>query len=67
MLFALIFLAAFVALGVLALYLARNIEHGEARFDSKTGKPLGEEKPAERGPAVPARRIEDDDERNENA
>lgn len=33
--FALVFLGAFVAIGAFALYLSRNIEHGEMRFDTR--------------------------------
>lgn len=35
MTFAIIFVLVFVALGILALYLSRTIEHGEARFDTR--------------------------------
>ncbi|MEO1105649.1 MAG: hypothetical protein AAFW98_18255 [Pseudomonadota bacterium] len=44
MLFATIFLVCFVILGGVVMFLARTIDHGEARFDSKTGKPLPKDK-----------------------
>ena len=53
MLFAFIFLVAFVLIGGFALYLSKTIEHGEARFDT-TGKGNAEQKDA-----TPARRIDD--------
>ncbi|TWJ09414.1 hypothetical protein JN10_1048 [Altererythrobacter ishigakiensis] len=34
MLFAIIFLICFVLLGLFALWLSKNVEHGEARFDT---------------------------------
>ncbi len=37
MLFAVIFLIAFILLAGFALWLSKNVEHGEARFDT-TGK-----------------------------
>ena len=40
MLFAGIFLVCFVILGGVVMYLAKTIDHGEARFDSETGKRL---------------------------
>jgi len=40
MLFATIFLVCFVILGGVVMYLSKTIDHGEARFDSKTGKQL---------------------------
>ncbi len=59
--FATIFLAAFVIIGGVVMYLSKTIDHGEARFDSETGKPLrgSESKPPNEGPARPASRIED--------
>ena len=59
--FATIFLAAFVIIGGVVMYLSKTIDHGEARFDSETGKQLRESetrRPHE-GPARPASRIED--------
>ncbi|MEL6877078.1 MAG: hypothetical protein AAGL68_03150 [Pseudomonadota bacterium] len=60
---------AFVILGGVALYLARTIEHGEARFDSETGKVLGDDQSEPPKPPVAARRMDnkDENERNENA
>ena len=40
--FAILFLVCFAALGVFTLYLSRNIEYGEARFDSD-GKVIKDE------------------------
>jgi len=40
MLFATIFLVCFVILGGVVMYLSQTIDHGEARFDSETGKQL---------------------------
>ena len=40
MLFAIIFLICFVLLGAFALWLSKNVEHGEARFNSETGEQL---------------------------
>jgi len=40
MLFVLIFLIAFVLLGGVVMFLSKTIDHGEARFDSETGKPI---------------------------
>ena len=59
--FATIFLAAFVIIGGVVMYLSKTIDHGEARFDSETGKPLrgSESKPRHDGPARPATWIED--------
>ena len=59
--FATIFLAAFVILGGVVMYLSKTIDHGEARFDSETGKQLRgfESDPQNEGPARPAKRIED--------
>ncbi len=60
MLFATIFLCAFVILGGVVMYLSKTIDHGEARFDA-SGKVIkdGSEKT---GPAKPASRIEKTDE-----
>ena len=59
--FATIFLAAFVIIGGVVMYLSKTIDHGEARFDSETGKPLrgSETKLRHHGPARPATRLED--------
>ncbi|QUL36624.1 hypothetical protein [Erythrobacter sp. JK5] len=58
-----IFLIAFVLIGGVVMYLSRTIDHGEARFDSKTGKPLNGSGtgPRHDGPTRPATRIEDKD------
>ena len=40
MLFATIFLVCFVILGGVVMYLSKTIDHGEARFDSETGRQL---------------------------
>jgi hypothetical protein len=50
--FALIFLAAFAAIGALVVYLSRRIEHGEARFDA-SGRMI-----SDRDPARPAQQID---------
>ena len=34
MLYAIIFLICFVLLGLFTLWLSKNVEHGEARFDT---------------------------------
>ena len=54
MLFAFIFLAAFVLIGGFALYLSKTIDHGEARFDT-----TGKQAKTELEDAKPARRIDD--------
>ncbi|AUX70589.1 hypothetical protein CHX26_14755 [Porphyrobacter sp. HT-58-2] len=36
MLFAIIFLIAFIVIAAFAFYLSRTIEHGEARFDTSS-------------------------------
>lgn len=65
MLFATIFLCAFVILGGVVMYLSKTIDHGEARFDA-SGKVIkdGSDKtgPKPSGPAKPATRIEKIDE-----
>ncbi|MEM6494114.1 MAG: hypothetical protein AAF650_07005 [Pseudomonadota bacterium] len=38
--YATIFMVCFVLLGGLVMYLSKTIDHGEARFDSETGKQL---------------------------
>lgn len=43
MTFAIIFILVFIALGVFALYLSRNIDHGEARFDTRNAGESDEE------------------------
>lgn len=35
MLFAIIFIIVFVLIGLLVFYLSRNIDHGEAQFDTR--------------------------------
>lgn len=54
MLFAIIFLICFVLLGLFALWLSKNVEHGEARFDTTSKLEKAETKDA-----TPARRIDD--------
>ncbi|MEL6486670.1 MAG: hypothetical protein AAFQ13_05940, partial [Pseudomonadota bacterium] len=49
--YATIFIICFVLLGGVVMYLSKTIDHGEARFDSETGKPL--EDPAKRPHADP--------------
>ena len=44
LIFATIFLAAFVIIGGVVMYLSKTIDAGEARFDSETGKPMKDEK-----------------------
>lgn len=39
MLYAVIFLISFVLLGLFALWLSRNVKHGEARFDTRPKNP----------------------------
>ncbi|MDJ0641497.1 MAG: hypothetical protein QNJ15_01655 [Erythrobacter sp.] len=62
--FATIFLAAFVIIGGVVMYLSKAIDHGEARFDSETGRQLPDRqpKPPHEGSARPASRIEKADE-----
>ncbi|MDP2131549.1 MAG: hypothetical protein U0975_04165 [Erythrobacter sp.] len=43
MTFAIIFLIVFIALGVFTLYLSRNIDYGEARFDTRNRDEADEE------------------------
>ena len=38
--YATIFMVCFVLLGGVVMYLSKTIDHGEARFDSKTGEQL---------------------------
>lgn len=42
--YATIFMACFVLLAGVVMYLSKTIDHGEARFDSETGEPLSNEK-----------------------
>jgi len=42
--FATVFLAAFVIIGGVVMYLSKTIDHGEARFDSDSGKSLKDKK-----------------------
>ena len=41
--YATIFLVCFVLLGGVVMYLSKTIDHGEARFDSETGKPISKD------------------------
>lgn len=38
--FVMIFLIAFVVIGGVVMFLSKTIDHGEARFDSETGKQI---------------------------
>ena len=68
MLFAMIFLICFVILGGVVMFLSKTIDHGEARFDSKTGKQIRGDEPGESEPVRPATRISDtDDTKSENS
>ena len=42
--YATIFMVCFVLLGGVVMYLSKTIDHGEARFDSETGKPIEDDK-----------------------
>ena len=57
MLFATIFLVAFVILGGVVMYLSKTIDHGEARFDA-SGKMIKDEARQD-SPARPAQRLEE--------
>ncbi|MBD2842578.1 hypothetical protein [Erythrobacter rubeus] len=59
--FATIFLVAFVIIGGVVMYLSKTIDHGEARFDS-SGQEIKDEPERDR-PVRPARRLGDEDER----
>jgi len=41
--YATIFMLCFVGLAGVVMYLSKTIDHGEARFDTKTGKPLSKD------------------------
>jgi hypothetical protein len=58
MLFAVIFLIAFIVIAAFAFYLSRTIEHGEARFDA-SGRLISDREPPKDATIRPARRIED--------
>ncbi len=64
MLFVLVLIGSLIALVAFAFVVARNVEHGEARFDSKTGRQISH-KTGHQGPAIPARRIEQNTQENE--
>ena len=64
MLFVLVLIGSLLALVAFALAVARNVEHGEARFDSTTGRQIGKDK-THQGPAIPARRIEQNTQESE--
>lgn len=64
MLAAILFLIVFVLLGIFVIFLSRNIEHGEARFDS-SGKVMRDDVPPPSGPAKPAQRIDERTPNNE--
>ena len=42
--YATIFMVCFVLIGGVVMYLSKTIDHGEARFDSETGKQVPKEK-----------------------
>lgn len=58
MLFAIIFLIAFIVIAAFALYLSRTIEHGEARFDTRS-RVIADPEARKDATIRPARRIED--------
>jgi hypothetical protein len=60
MLFMLILLFSLVAVVGVAMFVARTAAHGEARFDSDTGKTLTKPEDKRREDAVPAKRIDED-------
>jgi len=62
--FATVFLVAFVIIGGVVMYLSKTIDHGEARFDSETGKVIkgSGSQPTHDGPARPAQRLDNKDE-----
>lgn len=60
--FVMIFLIVFVLLGGVVMYLSKTIDHGEARFDSKTGQVKCDDGPEPPIDPVPAKRIEKLDE-----
>lgn len=60
MLFAVIFLIAFIVIAAFAFYLSRTIEHGEARFDA-SGRVISDRKPPQDQTIRPARRIDNTD------
>ena len=41
--YATIFMLCFVLLAGAVMYLSKTIDHGEARFDSETGKPISKD------------------------
>ncbi|MEM7689110.1 MAG: hypothetical protein AAF291_08815 [Pseudomonadota bacterium] len=41
--YATIFMLCFVGLAGVVMFLSKTIDHGEARFDSETGKPVKDE------------------------
>jgi len=43
--YATVFMIAFVLIGGVVMYLSKTIDAGEARFDSETGKPLDRQTP----------------------
>ena len=43
MLYAIVFLICFVLLGVFVLWLSKNVEHGEALFDTRPKEPPEQE------------------------
>jgi len=61
--YATIFMACFVLLAGVVMYLSKTIDAGEARFDSETGRLKKDEEDAAKGPVRPATRM---DERTDN-
>ncbi|MFV0644450.1 MAG: hypothetical protein ACK5NN_08115 [Sphingomonadaceae bacterium] len=59
MIFLLILFGSLIALVGFALFIAQRVEYGEARFDSKAGKPDNGKKSRLAGSVVPARRNDD--------
>ncbi|MEP2736993.1 MAG: hypothetical protein ABJP34_11945 [Erythrobacter sp.] len=60
MIFMFILLVSLVAVVGVAMFVSRTASHGEARFDSDTGKTLDGDAADHREDAVPAKRINKD-------
>ncbi len=58
MIWLVITLAALIALVLFAVVISTRIEHGEARFDSRTGKQITDTTMNPSAPARPAKRME---------
>jgi len=61
MTFAIIFLISFLFLAAFAFYLSKTIEHGEARFDSTTGKVIPDGQTADESKEQPEQQPESKD------